>query len=70
MRQGYLLKCLSKLNDFKRQVIRLYYSSGMTTKGIAEKLGRNTAAIEKTLVRTRGHLRECIETASRREGRL
>lgn len=66
-RQSHLIDCLAKLSEFKRQVVRLYYCSGMTAKGVAEKLNRNIAAVEKTLVRTRHTLHDCIETAIRRE---
>ena len=68
-RQSYLIDCLAKLSGPKRQIIQLYYSLGMTAKNVAEKLGRNVAAVEKTLVRARGDLRECVEAAVRREER-
>ena len=67
-RQSYLIECLAKLSDFKRQVIRLYYCLGMTAKAVAEKLGRNVTATEKALVRARHELHDCIEAAVRREG--
>jgi RNA polymerase sigma-70 factor (ECF subfamily) len=66
-KQGYLIDCLTQLSDFKRQVIQLYYCLGMTAKAVAERLGRNVAAVEKTLVRTRRTLHDCVETAVRRE---
>jgi RNA polymerase sigma-70 factor, ECF subfamily len=68
-RQSYLMDCLAKLSDFGRQVIRLYYSLGMTARRVAEKLGRNVAGVEKTLARTRRTLHDCIETEIRREER-
>lgn len=68
-RQDHLNDCLTKLSGLKRQMIRLYYSLGFTAKGVAEKLGRNVSAVEKTLARTRTDLRECIEKAMRREVR-
>ena len=69
-RQSHLINCLTELSDFKRQVIRLYYRSGLTAKAVAERLGRSVAAVEKTLVRTRRDLYDCIETAIRREEHL
>lgn len=66
-KQSYLIDCLTQLSDFKRQVIRLYYSYGMTAKAVAERLGRNVAAVEKTLVRTRHTLHDCVEAAMHRE---
>lgn len=68
-RQDHLLDCLSKLSDFKRQVIKLYYNFGMTAKRAAEHLGKNVSVIEKTLLRTRRTLYDCIEKATRREER-
>jgi RNA polymerase sigma-70 factor, ECF subfamily len=68
-RQSHLLDCLGQLSEFKRQSIRLYYSLGLTAKSVAEKLGRNVTAVEKTLVRARHDLRDCMEAAMRREDR-
>lgn len=69
-RQSYLIDCLAQLSEFKRQVIQLYYCLGMTAKAVAEKLGRNVAAVEKTVVRTRRTLYDCVEAAARREERV
>jgi RNA polymerase sigma-70 factor, ECF subfamily len=69
-KQSYLIDCLAQLSDFKRQVIRLYYCLGMTAKAVAERLGRNVTAVEKTLMRTRRTLHDCVEAAIRREERL
>ena len=66
-RQSHLIDCLAQLDEFKRQAIRLYYSLGLTAKAVADRLGRNTAAIEKTITRARHTLHGCIETAIRRE---
>lgn len=68
-RQSYLADCLGTLSEFKRQVIRLYYRLGMTTKAVAERLGKNVPVVEKTLIRTRRALYDCIEAAMRREER-
>ena len=69
-RQNHLMDCLSQLSEFKQQVIRLCYRFEMTAKAIAEQLGRKVAVVEKTLVRSRLALRQCIETAMRREEHL
>ena len=45
-RQSYLIDCLAKLSEFKRQVIRLYYSFGNDTKAVPERLGKNVAVVE------------------------
>jgi RNA polymerase sigma-70 factor, ECF subfamily len=68
-RQGYLMECLAKLSEFSRQVIRLYYSLGMTARAVAQRLGRNVAGVEKTLARARRSLHDCIEAQIRREDR-
>ena len=69
-RQSYLMDCLSQLSEVKQQVIRLYYRFEMTAKAIAEQLGRKVAAVEKTLVRSRVALHDCIDTAMRREDQV
>jgi RNA polymerase sigma-70 factor, ECF subfamily len=69
IRQNYLLNCLAKLSAFKRQVIRLYYSSGMTAKAVAHRLSRDVSSVEKALVRARNDLRECVELTVRQERR-
>ncbi len=66
-RQSHLIDCLAELSEFKRQVVRLYCVFGMTIKTVAEKLGRNVSAVEKTLARTRRSLYDCVEKAMRRE---
>lgn len=69
-RQAYLVDCLAQLSEFKRQVIQLYCCVGMKTKAAAEKLGRNVATVEKTLIRARHTLYDCVEAAIRREEHL
>ncbi len=68
-RQSHLVDCLAKMSEYKQQIIRLYYRLGMTTKAVAERLGKNVAAVETTLIRTRRSLYDCIEAAVRREER-
>jgi RNA polymerase sigma-70 factor, ECF subfamily len=67
IRQTHLVDCLTQLSEFKRNIIRLYYYLGMNVKAVAEKLGRNVTAVEKTLTRARHTLHDCIEAAIRRE---
>lgn len=69
-KQSHLIDCLAQLSEFKREVIRLYYSLGMTAKSVADTLGRNVAVVEKTLVRVRHTLHDCVEAAMRREDRI
>jgi RNA polymerase sigma-70 factor, ECF subfamily len=69
-RQSYLIDCLAQLSEFRRQVIQLYYLFGMTAKAVAKKLGRSAATVEKTILRTRRTLFDCVETAMRREDRI
>lgn len=68
-RQAHLIDCLSRLSEPKREVMRLHHCLGMTVKAVAEKLGRNVAAVEKMLLRTRRALFDCVELAMRREER-
>ena len=66
-RQSHMIDCLAHLGEFKRHIIRLYYNFGMSANAVAEKLGRNVTAVEKTLARARHALRDCVEAAMRRE---
>lgn len=68
-RQSHLIDCLARLSEPKREVMRLHHCLGMTVKAVAERLGRNVAAVEKTLLRTRRALFDCVELAMRREER-
>ncbi len=68
-KQSHLLDCLEQLSDFKREIVRLYYSLGMTAKTVAERLGRSASVVEQTLVRTRRTLHECVERSIHREER-
>jgi RNA polymerase sigma-70 factor, ECF subfamily len=69
VRQSHLIDCLMRLSDFKRQVIQLYCCCDMKLKAVAERLGRSVSAVEKTLMRSRRALYDCVETAMRREDR-
>jgi RNA polymerase sigma-70 factor (ECF subfamily) len=66
-RQSHLIDCVTRLDAFKREVVRLYYFSGMTAKAVAETLGRSIATIEKTVTRTRRGLYDCVNEAMQRE---
>lgn len=66
-RQSYLMECLMRLSESKREIVRLHHCLGMTVKAVAQKVGQNVAAVEKTLLRTRRALFDCVETAMRRE---
>jgi RNA polymerase sigma-70 factor (ECF subfamily) len=69
-KEEHLVDCLSHLDDFRREALRLYYSLGMTAKAVAERLGRSTSATEQILARTRHTLHDCIERAMHRERRV
>jgi RNA polymerase sigma-70 factor (ECF subfamily) len=66
-RQSHLMDCLAKLAEPKREIIRLHHCLGMTVKAVAQQLGRSAAAVEKTLLRARRALFDCVEAAIRRE---
>ncbi|MEI6239149.1 MAG: sigma-70 family RNA polymerase sigma factor [Planctomycetia bacterium] len=58
-----LLHCIDKLPPKAREVIRLRYFSEHGLGEIAQILGRSTAGVNATLVKTREVLRECVRLA-------
>ncbi len=53
-------RCFDKLSERDRELLRLRYEPGATVPGIAQKAGRSTAAVYKTLWRIRTWLLECM----------
>ena len=57
-----LRRCLEELDPRPRELIACYYARpGITAEHVAETLGRTVDAVYKSLQRTRGVLRRCIE---------
>jgi RNA polymerase sigma-70 factor, ECF subfamily len=61
-----LKRCMDRLNETDRRLIRLCYSSGRTIKQIAEALGRPAQSTYNSLCRIRRSLFECVRRSSRR----
>lgn len=53
-----LADCCAALDDETRSVLRLHYAESITVRGIATRLGRSPAAIERLLVQARLALRQ------------
>jgi RNA polymerase sigma-70 factor, ECF subfamily len=66
-RQEALTDCLNKLPKHGREVIRLYYFTGMKIRAAAERLGRSVAATEKAVARIRRVLHDCVEGVLQKE---
>jgi RNA polymerase sigma-70 factor (ECF subfamily) len=68
-RRDALRRCLEKLPDSDRQLVRHCYSDGRTTfKTVAQLLGRPVNTVYKALNRIRKSLYECIERTLAVEG--
>lgn len=61
--------CLKKLPAEDRRLLRLRYAAGATTKGVADAVGRSTAAVYRSLSRIHDGLFRCIDLAMKQEGR-
>jgi RNA polymerase sigma-70 factor, ECF subfamily len=66
-RQAALIDCLEKLPERSREIIRLYYYSGLKLRVVAERLGRSLASTEKAIVRIRRILYDCVDDTLQRE---
>lgn len=58
----HLRRCVEKLHEKTRQLLRLRYWQALPIRQMAERLGRSVAAIGMALVRARRRLRRCVET--------
>ena len=61
VRLSFLEECLGKLTLSCRKIMEMKYLQSLRIADIATQMGRNVAAVEMTLVRTRRVLRECME---------
>jgi RNA polymerase sigma-70 factor, ECF subfamily len=69
LRRAALRKCLEKLSDTDRQLVRYCYSdSRVTFKSVAHELGRPVNTVYKALNRIRKALMQCIERTLAVEG--
>jgi len=69
VRREALSRCLEKLSQSDREVIRRRYRMDGTTKSVAEELGRSVDAIYKAVLRIRRKLHQCIRLALAAEER-
>ena len=60
-RREALLRCLGKLREPVRQMIRLRYQLGVDTRAVAQAVGRSVEATRRALHRARVALLRCIE---------
>lgn len=58
---GALEDCVEKLPEAKRNLVMEVYSSGHPMNLIAERLGKSTASLYKSVSRVRQSLLECIQ---------
>lgn len=56
-----LRRCLKKLPDIHKQIIRMRYSENLTVKEIALKVGRPIHGMYKAFIKIQSSLQECIE---------
>lgn len=59
-RMDHLETCLLKLSESDRQLIRLKYESGDSSREISERLEQSEEWVRTRLYRTRNRLRHCI----------
>jgi len=61
MRLSFIKACLKNLTMASRNIVEMKYMLDLRAQDIAERIGRNVAAVEMSLVRSRRTLRDCIE---------
>jgi len=65
-----LQRCLGKLADHSRNILRLRYADGMSATAIATQLNRSADAVYQTLSRVHRALRICVEHELQYQGQL
>ncbi|MCA9239351.1 MAG: sigma-70 family RNA polymerase sigma factor [Planctomycetales bacterium] len=60
-RRAMLKSCLDELRSQDRKLIEQRYSNPITSKALAESLGRPAVTIYKSLARIRRRLQDCVE---------
>jgi RNA polymerase sigma-70 factor, ECF subfamily len=68
-RRRFLPECLDKLAESDRELVARCFRQTVTVRAAAEELGRPVNTLYKALARIRTKLKECIDTAVRREER-
>jgi RNA polymerase sigma-70 factor (ECF subfamily) len=67
-RRAVLEGCLQKLPEKDRQLIQLRYETAVSTREVAQQLGRSLKGIYESLARIRLRLFECVQQALATEG--
>ncbi len=57
-----LSKCIEKLPEKHRKIIKLRYFQGHTAIDVADMIGAKAAAVRQSLVRIRDALRQCLQS--------
>jgi len=60
-----LRKCLDRLPEHLRRVLKLQVAEGMTSSAIAKIMERSADAVRMALMRARGLLQECVQSQVR-----
>ncbi len=67
-RRDALQRCLAKLSDRDRELVRLRYQPGATTQTVVDRVGRSLPAVYKALNRIHTQLLLCIRQTLAGEG--
>ncbi len=65
-RREALHYCIRKLDDRRRRLIEMRYSSGLSVNEIADSLQKSIAAVKGSLHRVRKILEQCVNTRTSR----
>lgn len=65
-RREALHYCLRKLDDRRRRLIEMRYTSGLSVSEIADSLHKSVAAVKGSLHRARKLLEQCVNTRANR----
>ena len=66
--EGILRRCVEKLPERSRNLVRLRYEEGLSLQGVADRLSSTLQAAHKALSRIRVGLRRCMEHEMAEEG--
>lgn len=62
-RQRALQRCLGRLSEPSRELVRRRYAPGASVQAIAQELGRSVGAISQALYRIRQSLVDCLQAS-------
>jgi RNA polymerase sigma-70 factor (ECF subfamily) len=64
-----MLSCMTRLRDPDRELLRLRYHLGASTREVADQVGRSVDSVYKSLNRIHNQLLLCIREETSKEGR-